>query len=172
METVNTFENWRQNIQYTLSLDPNFAPFLVEGCQWGKKTKTSPLRGFVDDTDAVPADKRKTAQQKVTMLELMLGQIANYCPVISRNTIIKNSTFFSPYGKPYAYIMVSSQLVPTSSTSLTFTSAQMSGLKTCTNASWPLSRTIYSTQTVLFPTTANQCQRMRNLHPPWKTSLF
>ena len=82
VETVNTFENWRQNIQYTLSLDPNFAPFLVEGCQWGKKTKTSPLRGFVDDTDAVPADKRKTAQQKVTMLELMLGQIANYCPVI------------------------------------------------------------------------------------------
>ena len=26
------------------------------------------------------------------MLELMLGQIANYCPVISRNTIVKNST--------------------------------------------------------------------------------
>ena len=92
VETVNTFENWRQNIQYTLSLDPNFAPFLVEGCLWGKKTKTTPLRGFADDTDAVPADKRKTAQQKVTMLELMLGQIANYCPVISRNTIIKNST--------------------------------------------------------------------------------
>ncbi len=31
-------------------------------------------------------------QQKVSMLELMLGQIANYCPVISRNTIVKNST--------------------------------------------------------------------------------
>lgn len=26
------------------------------------------------------------------MLELILGQIANYCPVISRNTIVKNST--------------------------------------------------------------------------------
>ena len=26
------------------------------------------------------------------MLELMLGQIANYCPVISRNMIVKNST--------------------------------------------------------------------------------
>ena len=26
------------------------------------------------------------------MLELMPGQIANYCPVISRNTIVKNST--------------------------------------------------------------------------------
>ena len=92
VETVNTFENWRQNLQYTLSLDPNFAPFLLEGCQWGKKTKTSPLRGFEDDTDAIPEARRKTAQQKVTMLELMLGQIANYCPVISRNTVIRNST--------------------------------------------------------------------------------
>ena len=39
--------------------------------------------------------KRKTAQQKVSLLELMLGQIANYCPVISRNTIVKNSTSLS-----------------------------------------------------------------------------
>ena len=30
--------------------------------------------------------------QKSTHLELMLGQIANYCPIISRNTIVKNST--------------------------------------------------------------------------------
>ena len=36
--------------------------------------------------------QRRTAQQKVNMLELMLGQIANYCPIISCNTIVKNST--------------------------------------------------------------------------------
>ena len=35
---------------------------------------------------------RRSAIQKVTHLEMMLGQIANYCPVITRNTIIKNST--------------------------------------------------------------------------------
>jgi hypothetical protein len=28
-------------------------------------------------------------------LELMLGQIANYCPIISRNPIVKNSTSIS-----------------------------------------------------------------------------
>ena len=28
----------------------------------------------------------------MSMLELMLGQIANYCPVISRQTIVRNST--------------------------------------------------------------------------------
>ena len=46
----------------------------------------------MNDTDTVPASSRRTAAQKVAQLELMLGQIANYCPVISRNTIVKNST--------------------------------------------------------------------------------
>ena len=35
----------------------------------------------MDDTDTVPASSRRTAAQKVAQLELMLGQIANYCPV-------------------------------------------------------------------------------------------
>ncbi|CAC5394099.1 unnamed protein product [Mytilus coruscus] len=34
----------------------------------------------------------KTREQNVSVLELMLGQIAKYCPIISRNTIVKNST--------------------------------------------------------------------------------
>ena len=91
-ETVNSFENWKQNLQYTLALDPNFAPFLKDGFDWEKKTKTSPLRGMTDDGEDVPEAQRHTAHQKCTMLELMLGQIANYCPVISRTTIVKNST--------------------------------------------------------------------------------
>ena len=91
-ETINSFESWRQNIQYTLTLDPIFADFLVEGTKWGKKTKADPLRGFTNDTASVPTAKRRTAQQKVQHLELMLGQIANFCPIISRNTIVRNST--------------------------------------------------------------------------------
>lgn len=91
-ETLNSFENWKQNLLYTLSLDPVFAPFLIEGTTWEKKSRTTPLRGFRDDGDNVAAARRRTAQQKVNQLELMLGQIANYCPVISRNTIVRNST--------------------------------------------------------------------------------
>jgi hypothetical protein len=30
-ETITSFEAWRQNLQYTLSLDPNFAGFLIDG---------------------------------------------------------------------------------------------------------------------------------------------
>ncbi|CAB4013778.1 Hypothetical predicted protein [Paramuricea clavata] len=92
IETITSFENWRQNLIYTLSLDSNFAPFLAEDATWGKKTRAQPLRGFTDDGEAVAQNSRQTAQQKVNFLELMLGQIANYCPIISRNTLVKNST--------------------------------------------------------------------------------
>ena len=91
-ESINSFENWRQNLVYTLSLDSNFAPFLADGTTWGKKTKTHPGRGLAGDGETVPLSKRHTARQKVNFLELMLGQIANYCPVISRNILVKNST--------------------------------------------------------------------------------
>ena len=91
-ETITSFEDWRQNLQYILSLDRNFAGFLADGATWLKKSPGSPLRGLQDDPETVPQASRRTAQQKCTHLELMLGQIANYCPIISRNTIVKNST--------------------------------------------------------------------------------
>ena len=50
-ETLTSFENWRQNLQYTLSLDPGFAEFLKEGATWSKKKKTDPNRGLKDDTE-------------------------------------------------------------------------------------------------------------------------
>ena len=86
-ESITTFEAWRQNLQYTLSLDPNFATFLVDGTTWGRKTAANPLRGFTNDG----GEGGRTAAQKVAQLELMLGQIANYCPIIARNTIVRNS---------------------------------------------------------------------------------
>ena len=91
-ETINSFENWKQNILYTLSLDQNFAPFLVGNVQWQKKSKASPSRDFANDGEDIPERIRKTKEQKSNLLDLLLGQIANYCPLISRNTIVRNST--------------------------------------------------------------------------------
>ena len=91
-ESITTFESWRQNLKYVLSLDANFATFIQEDAEWAKKTRAAPLRGFDDDGNDVAAAQRRTAAQKVIHLELMLGQIANFCPIISRNTIVKNST--------------------------------------------------------------------------------
>ena len=92
VETINSFENWKQNLLYTLSLDSNFAPFLADGVQWLTKTKAQPLPGLEADGDPISLARRLTARQKVNFLELMLGQIANYCPIIFRSTLVKNST--------------------------------------------------------------------------------
>ena len=91
-ETITTFEAWRQNLQYSLSLDANFVPFLADNFTWLKKSSTAPNRGLEPDGDDVPTTRRRTAFQKNLHLELMLGQIANFCPVISRSSIVKNST--------------------------------------------------------------------------------
>ena len=72
-ETVTSFENWRQNLLYTLSLDAQFTPFLLDGATWSEKTKKRPLRGFTDNGSSVPEASRRTAQQNVNMLELILG---------------------------------------------------------------------------------------------------
>jgi len=91
-ETITTFEASRQNLQYSFSLDVNFAPFLADNFTWLKKSSTAPNRGLKPDGDNIPTTRRHTAFRKNLHPELMLGQIANFCPVISRSLIMKNST--------------------------------------------------------------------------------
>ena len=43
-ETKTSFEAWKQNLQYTLSLDPNFATFLLDGVTWPWGRKTTAAR--------------------------------------------------------------------------------------------------------------------------------
>ena len=91
-ETITSFESWRQNLLYILSLDNNFAPFLASDFKWKKKSAANVNRGLTNDPETTPEASRKTAAQKVVQLELLLGQIANFAPVISRSTIVKNAT--------------------------------------------------------------------------------
>ncbi len=77
---------------YILSLDKNFAPFLELGFTWQKQSARNTNRGLVDDIDPIPEDEHKTAVQKNTQLALMLGQIANFAPIISKNSILKGFT--------------------------------------------------------------------------------
>ena len=89
--TVNSYEAWKNNLLFTLSLDTINTNFLKDDATWGKLTKSTPNRGLADDPDTVEQSKRSTASQKANALNLMLGQIANYA-LINRNTIVKNST--------------------------------------------------------------------------------
>ena len=91
VETLNSFNAWKDNLLYTLSLTTDFASFLVDGATWGLDTAAN--RGFVDDgTEVTDAAQRVTAVQKAARLRLMLGQIANYATIISRNQIVGKCT--------------------------------------------------------------------------------
>ena len=53
---------------------------------------TAPNRGLKPDGNNIPTTRRRTAFQKNLHPEFMLGQIANFSPVISCSSIVKNST--------------------------------------------------------------------------------
>ena len=59
----------------------------------GKRKQLQIRLGFTDDPQSVPAGARQTAVQENAKLELMLGQIANFATIISRNTIVKKCYF-------------------------------------------------------------------------------
>ena len=50
-ETVTSFENWKQNLQYTLLQDSNFAIVLEPNVKWWKRNKTVANRCFQDDDE-------------------------------------------------------------------------------------------------------------------------
>jgi len=80
-------------VQYMLSLDSNFAPFLLYGINWAKNSALFPLHDFANDGAEIQNGQK--AQQKVAHLKLMFDQIANFSPLISRSAIVKNSTLLA-----------------------------------------------------------------------------
>ena len=53
-ETIASYEASQQSLQYTLSLEINFAAFLGDNVTMQKKSTTSPTRGFTNDDEDVP----------------------------------------------------------------------------------------------------------------------
>ena len=85
-ETSASFEVWKDNIIFNLTIDGSFEDFLEPGVRWGKTSV--PSRGLKPD----PAgDNRRTAKEKAALLQLMLGSIASYAPVISRQYIVSDA---------------------------------------------------------------------------------
>ena len=79
-ETPSSFETWKENLLFNLTIDGSFSEFLQEGFTWSVHSELN--RGLVDD-DVATANSR-TAQQKAAYLNLMLGSIAGFAPVIRR----------------------------------------------------------------------------------------
>ena len=93
-ETVTSFERWRSNLVYNIRQDECFAPFT--NMSWNKFTKKADnkYRGLVADTDATQPvkAKQKSQEAKLAALELRLEMIANWAPIVSRLSILRNST--------------------------------------------------------------------------------
>ena len=91
-ETISSFESWKSNTLFHLSLCNEFAPFLA--AEWSKASLAN--HGFADDGDEVTDQaKPKTAVQKGIALDRMLGLVAQYSPSLLRNDILKHSTSLS-----------------------------------------------------------------------------
>ena len=171
-ETITSFENWRQNLEYTLSLDNEFNTYLQPGASWKRKTRDNPLRGFEDDDGSAPVHSRRTAVQKSAALDLMLGQIANFCPVISRNTITKLSTSLGDIWQSirlhYGFQTSGAHFID-----LVNVRTLMNALRTSTNACWPSLMIIFSVQNLESLTTALSLTKKKSCLQRWKiSSLF
>ena len=83
-ETLSSFENWKFVLINSLRHDNAYRTYLNNVKTWQRK-RTSATRGFTNIASG------KTAENQTDDLELMLGTIASYCPVIDRNIIIEDS---------------------------------------------------------------------------------
>ena len=90
LRSIAEFENWKHSVLYNLRLDGDFKNYL--SVDFGIKTKLKPNRSLVDDTTG---ENKKTAAQKCEDVDFMLSQIAQYCPTIPHNDIIKDCASLS-----------------------------------------------------------------------------
>lgn len=91
-ETFTSYMNWQENLVYVLTLDARFTSFMEDGEDSEWEDGDADNHGFVDGIQVENQPAPQTAVQKVRKLHLMLGQIANYCNVISRHQILHEST--------------------------------------------------------------------------------
>ena len=88
-ETQSTLDVWRETLMFHLVLDGSFEEFLEDGYRW--KVVTVADRGLQPDDPKVITENPKSAKQKASILKLMLGTIASYAPVISREFIVSEA---------------------------------------------------------------------------------
>ena len=85
-ESQASFETWKETLIFNLTLEGPFEIFLGDDVKWGPES--TPHRGLLPDPEGQNA---KTARQKAVILQRMLGTIASYAPVISRQFIVKEA---------------------------------------------------------------------------------
>ena len=109
-ETINSIERWRQSVLYLLRLNEEFRPYMNQDFEFGRKTKTKPFRKLTNSIRIKKDDKGVVVKEedgsnavevivsqedKCYIVDLMLEQIANFCPLIPRYDITRDSSSLS-----------------------------------------------------------------------------
>ena len=76
-------ESWINNQIFNLTIDGNFEEFLEDGFKWSSPSVAN--RGLVADDPNTP--HARTPKQKQAYLDLMLGSIHSYAPVVSKHFV-------------------------------------------------------------------------------------
>ena len=87
-ENQTSFEAWKESMVFHISLDPKSARFLDDLKTWNSTQN----RGFTDDSNEVNQDKRMTKEAKAALLNIILGSISTYAPIISPRFVKNQST--------------------------------------------------------------------------------
>ena len=95
-ESQTTFESWRESMLFHISLSDKSTRFLSTGDLKTWTTSDTPDRGFTDDgesgTGNITTENRMNKAAKAALLNVVLGSIATYAPVISSRFIKNQST--------------------------------------------------------------------------------
>ena len=98
MKQESSFATWQQGMMFQLVIDSKFSRFTSTTDLGTWKTSDVPHRGYTDDATTganAPAESvRMTALQKDAMLQVLLGSVATFAPVISHKYITKQATCF------------------------------------------------------------------------------
>ena len=129
-ESLSSYLTWQHNVLYNLSLDKDFASFIAPNSKWEIKD-TSETHGLLADA----GDNGESAKSKSAKLELMLGNIANYCLVLARDKIANEITSIHSVWKCICshYSFDSRQQVPAIWTCRTLLKAHKKSQRTCLN---------------------------------------
>ena len=87
-ENATTFETWKENLLFHLTMDGSYDEFLEDNFTWGSVSiQFRGLKDSKDDNGAVTLSARK----KEALLGIMLGSIASYAPVLPRKFITREA---------------------------------------------------------------------------------
>ena len=89
-ESQTSFESWRESMIFHISLDNKSARFLPSGdiSSW----TIAEDRGFADDDEGFNLETKMNKAAKAALLNILLGSIATYAPVISHRFVKSQST--------------------------------------------------------------------------------